>query len=98
MKVIKKDSKQGKAFFEAWQKGNYNLLHFYQNPSNAKCEAWCNCIDEMHNTKGGYGFRVMSANTFQFTCGYLVHYWDEVLGYVDYMIVHTRDNVYKVVE
>lgn len=71
MKTIKSTTKQGENFVNAYKRSNYyTLRQVYGRFSWEKEHAEYNCINQM-NIEGGEGFRILSANTFQFTCGWM---------------------------
>ena len=55
----------------AWKKSTLvNLTDAYKKPSAAKSHIWNTCRENMAAC-GGWGLRIISYNTFMFTCGFL---------------------------
>ena len=65
------DKRQALAHYEAYQRSTaYELHHVYGSYSSAKAQAWKYCR-ELMNKKNGYGLKVISANGWMFTAGFL---------------------------
>ena len=58
-----------------------NLTDAYKKPSKAKYSVWLDCAYDMLKNFG-WGLKVISYNTFMFTCGYL--YTDKETGVVKF--------------
>lgn len=66
-----RNEKTAKANLNTYQKSTmFNLTDAYVKPSAAKSAAWYSCLRDMVNN-AGWGLKVLSYNTFMFTCGYL---------------------------
>lgn len=64
-------TKQAKRWLESYERSTaYRLSDVYTTWSYAKENAYDWCMRKCNNMDG-YGFRILSANTFQFTCGWL---------------------------
>ena len=72
--------------------GYRDLFDCYTRPSPIKESIWDSIYNECYNKLEGYGLTVLSANTFQFTCGYI--YPDKETGAL-ILRVYTRDNCYE---
>lgn len=66
--------------------GYESLFEVYKSCSMEKQRAERNIISEMHEN-GGYGYCILIANTYIFSCAYRCGDW---------LIYHTRDNVRKI--
>ena len=65
-------NKTEKAIVEAYQKSEYyGLYDCYAKPSIAKLDIQMSIIEEMRWHKG-FDFRILSFNTFMFTCAYRI--------------------------
>lgn len=70
MKTLKIYSKKANAFIKAyWASDMYTLDEAYKSHSTAKENAYNYCRS-LCQKEAGYDFRIISANTFQFTCGW----------------------------
>lgn len=67
-----------------------DLLTFYDKPSAAKWKAYKYCLEDMANHDGEH-FRVVSANTYAFTCAYVYINKEDGKKHLRY---HTSTNVY----
>ena len=68
-------TKKQQQMFKAVHDSEYtSLFDVYKSFSDDKRRAYDYCIYEMH-LKDGFNFRITSANTFSFSCGFL--YYDE---------------------
>ena len=65
---------------------NYSIYDCYAKPSENKVIAYEETRNYMESI-GGHGYRILSYNTFSFTCGYIVK---------NYLYVITRDNWYTI--
>ena len=72
--VIDMTKKQQQMLWNVTHSNNESLYDVYKTPSINKYMAYDNCIYEMRR-KDGFNFRITSANTFIFSCGFL--YYDE---------------------
>lgn len=87
MNILKSTTKKAQAFINAYENSNiHSLRECYENFSNSKYIAYKNCIILMR-LNNGHDFRILSYNTFQFTCG-----WKTQDGYR----IETRDNSYLI--
>ena len=68
------------------------LSDVYKSWNSDKAKAYKKCREEFVRNKGEY-FRIVSANTYQFTCGY--RYPDPETGVLRFRY-HTANNVYDV--
>lgn len=67
--------------------GDYeSLFKVYKSCSVLKTRAEYFIINEMHDNDG-YGYCILGANTCTFSCAYRCGDW---------LVYHTRDNVYKI--
>lgn len=70
MKTINANTKRGQNFINAYNRSNYTSIYqCYTNPSWNKARAEYMC-SEMMIKEGGNDYRVLSFNTFQFSCGW----------------------------
>lgn len=67
-----------------------NLYGVYSRPSEHKLRAEIECINRMHH-ENGYDYRIISYNTFAFTCGWLIE--DPESGVI-MLRVETPENSY----
>jgi hypothetical protein len=67
-----------------------DLFTFYDKPSAAKWAAYKHCLEDMEKHDGEH-FRVITANTFTFTCGYVYINKEDNKQHLRY---HTASNVY----
>ena len=72
--VANMTKKQQKMLWQVINSSNKSLYDVYKTFSHAKYMAFDNCIYEMRR-KNGFNFRIPSANTFSFSCGFL--YYDD---------------------
>lgn len=71
---LSKNSKRAKRFIELLEKSEDIFLHdVYERYSQAKAIAWNHCFNECKHD-GGLHFRILSHNTFGFTCGWIAPY------------------------
>ena len=68
------NKKQQQMLWKVTHSNNTDLFDVYKSFSQKKYRAFDNCIYEMRR-KNGFNFRITSANTFSFSCGFL--YYDE---------------------
>ena len=62
---------KGIGFIQSYERSNFRTIRdCYDSPSKAKIDAEFQCYNKM-NTQAGFNFRIMSYNTFSFTCGWL---------------------------
>lgn len=66
--------KQQQMLWQVTHSNNESLYDVYKSFSDSKYRAYDYCRYEMH-LKDGFNFRITSANTFSFSCGFL--YYDE---------------------
>ena len=68
------------------------LYDYYKRPSQDKINAYHDCMDDCRN-HDGFNFRVLSANTFNFKCGFLYYDVSEETGEIERtkMVIRTRD-------
>ena len=72
METIKSTTKRGENFVNAYNRSaNYCLMDCYGRYSTEKARAERDCRQKAEN-EGGNGFKIISFNTFGFTCGWLV--------------------------
>ena len=70
MKRINENTKRGNYFINAYNRSdNFALRHCYDRPSTAKCRAEMDCRYLM-DIEGGNGFKIISFNTFGFSCAW----------------------------
>lgn len=92
MIVLKNTTKKALGFIRAYRySSDYSLRDVYSTYSDAKANAEVNCLQCMERD-GGYRFKIISRNTFGFTCGYKVRKSDDSTT----LIVHTPSNVYSI--
>lgn len=85
MKTLNPNTKKAKAFIEAYNVSNATeLYHVYGKFSQKKELAMYICRQKCLND-GRYDLRILSANTFQFTCGWRIE---------NNLRVETRNNSY----
>lgn len=71
MKTINRTTKQASSFINSFFASNHeSLSDCYKSCSTAKTRAEYGCRKMMTN-ENGYLFRILSFNTFGFTCGWL---------------------------
>ena len=68
------NKKQQQMLWNVTHSNNTDLFDVYKSFSDDKRRAYYYCLNEMYN-KDGFNFRITSANTFSFACGFL--YYDE---------------------
>lgn len=84
-------TKQEESFIHEYNHSIYTTIEqCYSSPSVAKLRAQDHCLDCCYVIKG-YDFRIISYNTWTFSCGY--KYNNIRTGYI-HMVVHTGYNVY----
>lgn len=84
-------TKQEQGFIAEYEHSTYTSVEqCYSSPSDRKLRAQSHCI-ECCFLVNGYGFRIISHNTWVFSCAY--KYINIRTGY-EHMIVHTGYNVY----
>lgn len=87
-------NKKAWELWNSYQRANENIdsiLKAYKTkPSTEKLEAENDIKKEM-TENNGYGYKVLSHNTFNYSCGYLIDFVNTQL-----LVVHTKSNVYKV--
>ena len=85
-------TKKNAAFKYAYDHSLYSSVNYaYDRPSDAKISAEKWCREKMHKMMG-FGFRIMSFNTFNFTCGWLVE--NPETGVLE-LCVETSRNSYR---
>lgn len=71
MKTINANTIKGNALIEAYNRTNYfTLRQCYGRCSWEKERAEADCLKWMRE-ENGHGFRILSFNTFQFSCGWM---------------------------
>ena len=91
-KIIKAGTKASVYWWERYNNSNAVTLNdVYGTYSTEKERAWNYCYKEMLDNNG-WGFTIISSNTFGFTCGYVIE--DESGDHK--LIVHTPSNKYIV--
>lgn len=71
MKTIKSSTKRGAAFLQSYKNSYYySLQDCYNNYSCRKAVAENDCRRWMYQ-EAGHGFKILSFNTFGFTCGWI---------------------------
>lgn len=65
---------------------NYSIYDCYAKPSANKRIAYMETLAYMESM-GGTDYRILSHNTFTFTCGFIVN---------DELYIITKDNLYKI--
>ena len=81
--------KQQQMFYAVTHSNNESLYDVYKTFSDSKYRAYDYCKDEMR-LKDGFNFRITSANTFSFSCGFLYYDNDKHL----HCRYYTSQNVY----
>lgn len=72
MQTIKATTQRGQAFLNSYYNSNaYTLRECYGSHSYEKERAENDCR-EMMRKENGEGFRILSYNTFSFTCGWII--------------------------
>ena len=80
-------NKRDLEFLKAYRNSyNYNIYDCYAKPSENKVIAYEETRNYMESI-GGNGYRILSYNTFSFTCGFIVK---------NYLYVITKDNLYTI--
>ena len=93
MRVFKASNKNGQRVIEMYNRlTGYYLSDIYNNYSVYKARAWDECHTLFIN-EGGTRFRVGSANSFGFTCGWVIL---DDLGRVEKVRVETKETSYCV--
>lgn len=72
--------------------GYRDLWDCYTRPSLTKESIYDSIRNECYNELEGYGYTILSANTFQFSCAFI--YPDSETGAL-ILRVYTRDNCYE---
>lgn len=68
---MKRNEKIAKANIYGYEKSTmFNITDAYKKPSKAKYSVWLDCAYDMIKNSG-WGLKVISYNTFMFTCAYL---------------------------
>ena len=71
MKTINNNTKQAERYINAYNRSSiFTLREAYANPSTDKTRADYNCRMMMEN-EGGYGYKIISYNTFQFSVAWI---------------------------
>ena len=84
---------KGIVFLQSYERSRFTSINqCYKSPSTAKIDAEFNCYNKM-NQQCGFGFRIMSYNTFSFTCGWLT---EDETG-LQTLHVETANNSYIIV-
>ena len=84
---------KGTGFLQSYEHSKfYDIRECYEHPSTAKIDAEFYCYNKM-NSQAGFGFRIMSYNSFSFTCGWLT----EGENGVQTLHVETASNSYIIV-
>lgn len=65
---------------------NYSIYDCYSKPSENKVLAYEETRNYMESI-GGKGYRILSYNTYSFTCGFM---------FKNYLCIITKDNYYKI--
>jgi hypothetical protein len=87
MRTINSNTKAARRFVLSYMNSNdYSLRDVYGHYSTAKACAEIECRDMMRK-ENGRGFKIMSFNTFGFTCGWMVG---------DVLRVETPSNSYRI--
>ena len=74
--VSKADKRKALAHYDAYKRSSsYELYDVYGRYSSAKARAWDYCKGLM-NDHGGYGLKIISANGYQFTAGFMIDMCD----------------------
>lgn len=89
MKTIKGKARERFVNAYAWS-CKASLFDCYDKPSQAKVEAENECMNKMY-AEHGYDFRILSYNTFAFTCGWVME--DPETGVI-MLRVETPENSY----
>lgn len=72
MATIKKTTKRGAYLLASYRRSNsYELRDCYGRFSGAKAHADYNCREAMRRN-GGSGYKIISFNTFGFSCGWMM--------------------------
>ena len=88
MKTIKADTKKGQYFIDAYNRATArSVTEAYNRPSTEKTRAEYFCRRAMIE-EGGQGYKVISYNTFSFSCG-----WRNEKG----IRIETACNTYQIV-
>ena len=62
---------KGTGMLQSYERSKFTSINqCYEKPSKAKIDAEFQCYNKM-TRQCGFGFRIMSYNTFSFTCGWL---------------------------
>jgi hypothetical protein len=88
---FRNNSKRARCLINSYLNSNaYRLEDIYTTCSHSKYNAYESCFNKMINNNG-YGFRILSYNTFMFTCAYLIEENDK-----RYLIVETPNHTIKI--
>lgn len=86
MKELNKYTARAENFIKRyWDSTSQSLSDVYTTHSSGKAIAWKNCFEKYH-LEDGYRFRIISHNSMQFTCGWLINGGD--------LRVETKDSSY----
>lgn len=70
--TLKPNTKRAESFVNAYNRSSdYCLGHVYGRYSHEKARAERDCMDKM-SKENGFGYKILSYNTCQFTCGWQV--------------------------
>lgn len=87
MTKLNKTTQKAQAFINSYNNATGTTLSdIYSSYSAAKARAERDCRDRMANLNG-YDFRMMSGNTYAFTCGYRTD---------DTLYIETSSNTYEI--
>lgn len=87
MTRLNKGTKKAQGFIDSYNRATGTTLSdIYGSYSSAKAQAERECRERMAQVNG-YGFRMMSGNSFSFTCGYRTD---------DTLYVETSSNTYAI--
>ena len=90
---INSNTIKGIGFLQSYEHSKFaSINQCYESPSKAKIDAEFYCYNKMVS-QAGFGFRIMSYNTFSFTCGWLTESEDGVQT----LHVETARNSYIIV-
>ena len=94
MIVLRKGTQKAQGFIRSYEGSDYTRLRqVYGSYSFAKECAEYKCLQSM-NDMGGSDFRIISHNTFGFSCAYIVDRGNGTKA----LIIHTPSNVYCIEE
>ena len=81
---------KGIGFLQSYERSRFTSIHqCYESPSKAKIDAEFQCYNKMAR-QCGFAFKIMSYNTFSFTCGWLT---EDETG-VQTLHIETANNSY----